>query len=133
MTGEDVDLSWRSQLSGHRYVLTTDAVVARRDQQGFKAVFSRYTSYGRCGPILFRRFRTDGLRRELVVAAKTWAWLVVSTPRLLQPEFRDHWAQHCRLENWLSGGVGATEGAVPLRPVLTSPSATPALRDTHCT
>jgi glycosyltransferase involved in cell wall biosynthesis len=100
MTGEDFDLSWRSQLSGHRFVLNKDAVVARRDRQGFKAVFSRYTAYGRCGPILYRRFRADGLRRELVIAAKTWVWLVLSTPRLFQSEFRDHWA---RIAGWRTG------------------------------
>ena len=93
MTGEDIDLSWRAQLSGHSYVLSTDAVVSRRDQQGFNAVFRRYTAYGRSGPILYSRFRADGLRRELILAAKTWVWLIVSTPRLFQPEFRGHWVR----------------------------------------
>ncbi len=100
MTGEDFDLSWRAQLSGHRYVLSANAVVARRDQHGFRAVFSRYTAYGRCGPLLYRRFRADGLRRDLVIAAKTWVWLVVSTPRLCQPQFRDRWA---RIAGWRIG------------------------------
>lgn len=100
MTGEDFDLSWRSQLFGHRFVLNTDAVVARRDRLGFKAVFSRYTAYGRCGPVLYRRFRADGLRRELVIAAKTWVWLVLSTPRLFHSEFRDRWA---RIAGWRTG------------------------------
>jgi glycosyltransferase involved in cell wall biosynthesis len=100
MTGEDFDLSWRSQISGYRLALNPDAVVARRDQQGFKAVFRRYTSYGRCGPILYRRFRVDGLRPELLVAAKTWVWLALSTPRLLQAEFRDRWA---RIAGWRTG------------------------------
>jgi len=100
MTGEDFDLSWRSQLSGHRYVVSTGAVVARRDRQGFKAIFSRYTTYGRCGPVLYRRFRADGLRRELVIAAKTWVWLALSSPRLLQPEFRGRWA---RIAGWRTG------------------------------
>ena len=100
MTGEDFDLSWRSQLTGHRFVLTTEAVLARRDQLGFKSVFRRYMTYGRCGPVLFRRFRSEGLRRELVLAVKTWAWLIVSTPRLLQPDFRDHWA---RTAGWRTG------------------------------
>jgi glycosyltransferase involved in cell wall biosynthesis len=93
MTGEDLDLSWRAQLLGHRFVLNPDAVLARRDQQGFNAVLRRYASYGRSGPALFRRFREEGLRRDLVLAAKTWIWLAVSTPRLLRPEFRDHWAR----------------------------------------
>lgn len=100
MTGEDFDLSWRSQLSGHRFILNTDAVVARRDRQGFKAVFNRYTDYGRCGPILYRRFRADGLRRDLVVAAKTWLWLALSMPRLFQSEFRGRWAS---VAGWRTG------------------------------
>ena len=33
-------------------------------------------------------FRADGLRRDLAIAAKTWIWLILSTPRLMQPEFR---------------------------------------------
>ena len=93
MTGEDLDLSWRSQLSGHRFVLTPEAVIARRNQQGFTAVLKRYFTYGQCGPTLFRRFQAEGLQRELVVAMKTWAWLIVSSPRLLLPKYRDHWAR----------------------------------------
>jgi glycosyltransferase involved in cell wall biosynthesis len=100
MTGEDIDLSWRAQLAGHRYVLCTDAVVARRDQRGFRAVFRRYTSYGRSGPVLYRRYRGDGLRRELLLAGKTWGWLVLNVPRLLQREFRDRWA---RIAGWRTG------------------------------
>ena len=100
MTGEDVDLSWRSQLAGHSFVFTKEAVVARRDQRGFKAVFDRYTAYGKSGPVLFRRFRADGLKRDLVLAAKTWGWLLLSTPQLFQPEFRDRWA---RIAGWRTG------------------------------
>jgi glycosyltransferase involved in cell wall biosynthesis len=100
MTGEDFDLSWRSQLAGHRYQLNADAVIARRDQQGFKAVFHRYTAYGRCGPLLYRRFRGDGLQREVLIAGKTWVWLIASAPRLLRPEFRDRWA---RIAGWRTG------------------------------
>ena len=105
MTGEDVDLSWRAQLAGHRYVLTTDAVIARRDQRGFRAVLGRYIAYGRCGPVLYRRFRGDGLRPDLPLALKTWAWLIVSTPRLVQPAFRDRWA---RVAGWRTGRLFAS-------------------------
>ena len=115
MTGEDFDLSWRSQLSGHRFVVNADAVIARREQQGFKAVFSRWTAYGRCGPVLFRQFRADGLRRDLATATKTWVWLVLSTPRLLQPEISRSLGAHRRMENWSSGGVGTTESPLPLK------------------
>jgi GT2 family glycosyltransferase len=102
MTGEDFDLSWRLQLSGRRFVLNPDAVVAKRERRGFKAAFKRYTAYGRCGPVLFRRFRADGLRRDLILAAKTWIWLVLSTPRLVRPEFRERWA---RVAGWRTGSL----------------------------
>jgi glycosyltransferase involved in cell wall biosynthesis len=92
MTGEDYDLCWRLQLSGRRYVLSTNAVVARRDRRGFKELLSRFTAYGRCGPVLYRRYKADGLRRDLTLAAKTWVWLALSSPRLLRPEFRARWA-----------------------------------------
>lgn len=100
MTGEDLDLSWRAQLAGYRYVTSPDAVIARRDRQGFGAVFRRYTDYGRAGPVLFRRFRSDGLRRDLVVAVKSWVWLIVSAPRLFRPDFRTQWA---RIAGWRTG------------------------------
>lgn len=100
MTGEDFDLSWRAQLAGHQLSVTADAVVARRDQQGFGAVFRRYLTYGKCGPVLYRRYRSDGLRSNLALAAKTWVWLGLSAPRLVQHGFRDRWA---RLAGWRLG------------------------------
>ncbi len=100
MTGEDFDLSWRAQVAGYHLVTNDDAVIARRDQQGFGAVFRRYVDYGRCGPVLYRRFRSDGLQRQLRLAGKTWLWLVLSTPLLVQPRFRDRWA---RLAGWRAG------------------------------
>ena len=90
--GEDFDLCWRSQLSGHGFALNHDAVVAKRERRGFRAVFRRYITYGRSAPILFRRFQSDGCPRNLPVAAKTWAWLVWSTPRLRRSAFREEWA-----------------------------------------
>jgi glycosyltransferase involved in cell wall biosynthesis len=100
MTGEDFDLSWRAQLAGHRFTVTNQAVIARRDRQGFRPVFRRYVEYGRCGPKLYRRFRLYGLKRDLRVAGKTWVWLLLSMPRLGNPEFRDQWA---RLAGWRVG------------------------------
>ena len=105
MTGEDIDLCWRLQLRGHRYVVNADAVVARRDQRGFKAVYRRFAAYGRCGPVLYRRYRADGLRRDLTVAAKTWVWLALSIPQLLRPESRTRWA---RIAGWRTGRLAGS-------------------------
>jgi glycosyltransferase involved in cell wall biosynthesis len=100
LTGEDIDLSWRLQLSGHRGVVTTDSVVARRDQSGFWKVLGRFITYGRSGPALYRRYRVDGLRRNLPIAAKTWVWLALTTPRLVRRDFRVRWAS---IAGWRTG------------------------------
>jgi glycosyltransferase involved in cell wall biosynthesis len=109
MTGEDTDLCWRLQLAGHRFILCMDAVVARRARQGFRGTFVRFTAYGRCGPTLYRRFKSDGLRPDLMLAAKTWVWLVVCSPRLVQPDFRTRWAS---IAGWRTGRL---LGSVRLR------------------
>jgi GT2 family glycosyltransferase len=100
MTGEDIDLSWRLQLAGHRCVVTKDSVVARRDRGSFLKVLGRFIAYGQCGPTLYRRYRADGLRRDLTVAVKTWIWLALMTPRLVQPDFRVQWAS---IAGWRTG------------------------------
>jgi glycosyltransferase involved in cell wall biosynthesis len=100
MTGEDIDLSWRLQLRGYHCAVSTNAVVARRDRRGLRAVFSRFTAYGRCGPLLYRRFRADGLRRDVVLAGKTWVWLAVTTPKLVRPQFRVQWVS---IAGWRTG------------------------------
>jgi glycosyltransferase involved in cell wall biosynthesis len=91
-TGEDIDLSWRLQLRGHPCEVNMDAVVARRDQRGFWNVLRRYATYGECGPILYQRFRADGLKRDLTLAVKTWGWLAATSPKLRQAHFRTQWA-----------------------------------------
>jgi glycosyltransferase involved in cell wall biosynthesis len=91
-TGEDIDLSWRLQLKGHACEVNRDAVVARRDQRGFWRVFRRHATYGACGPILYQRFRSDGLRPDLMLAVKTWGWLAVTAPKLRRADFRSQWA-----------------------------------------
>jgi glycosyltransferase involved in cell wall biosynthesis len=99
-TGEDIDLSWRLELRGHHCVVNTGAVVARRDRPGFGGVFRRFVAYGRCGPVLYRKYRVHGLRSNPRVAAKTWVWLAVTTPRLVRPAFRPQWAS---IAGWRTG------------------------------
>jgi glycosyltransferase involved in cell wall biosynthesis len=94
------DLSWRLQLRGYTCVVRTDAVVARRARQGFWGTFGRFTAYGRCGPALYRRYRAEGLQRNLALAAKTWAWLALNAPRLVRTEFRTEWAS---IAGWRTG------------------------------
>jgi len=91
--GEDIDLCWRLQLRGFRFTEAPDAVVAKRARASFANVFHQAYSYGQCGPLLHKRYRRVGARRDLQGALKSWAWIVVSLPRVLQPTRRIEWAR----------------------------------------
>ncbi len=91
--GEDIDLSWRLQLEGYRFSVARGAVVAKREPPGLGPLFRRAVAYGRCGPRLYRRYRRRGARRDLVGTVKSWAWLVVSVPRLGRADVRRRWVR----------------------------------------
>lgn len=91
--GEDIDLCWRLQLRGFRFVDMPEAVVAKRARSSFREVFRQSFAYGQCGPLLHKRYRRAGARRDLRGALKSWAWLVLSVPRVFQPTRRIEWAR----------------------------------------
>jgi glycosyltransferase involved in cell wall biosynthesis len=91
--GEDIDLCWRLQLDGFRFAVTETAVVAKRERPGLGPLFARSLAYGRCGPKLFRRYRSRGARRDLAGSGKTWLWLLVSLPRLGRADVRRRWVR----------------------------------------
>jgi glycosyltransferase involved in cell wall biosynthesis len=91
--GEDVDLCWRVQLGGYRFSAAPEAVVAKREPRDLRVHFHRALAYGRCGPKLYRRYRRRGARRDLAGAAKSWAWLLVSIPRLGNDSLRRRWVR----------------------------------------
>jgi glycosyltransferase involved in cell wall biosynthesis len=93
LMGDDIELCWRLQLRGFRFASAPDAVVAKRERDGFTHVFRQTFSYGLCGPVLYRRYRSQGARRDLSGAGKTWAWLVCSVPLLLISNRRCEWAR----------------------------------------
>jgi len=92
-TGEDIDLSWRLQLAGFRFTTAPGAVVAKRERTRFGEVFSTARAYGRCGPALFRRYRSRGARRDLRGAFRAWGWMMVALPTLVRPDRRAAWAR----------------------------------------
>jgi glycosyltransferase involved in cell wall biosynthesis len=91
--GEDIDLCWRLQLRGFTFLEASDAVVAKRARSDFRGVFRQAYAYGKCGPLLHKRFRKAGARRDLQGALKAWVWLVVSVFRIAQPTRRIEWAR----------------------------------------
>lgn len=59
--GEDVELSWRAQLSGLRFTFAPAAIVHYRYRRGLRPLLRQYLAYGTIGPRLFRDFRSEGM------------------------------------------------------------------------
>jgi glycosyltransferase involved in cell wall biosynthesis len=90
---EDVDLCWRIQLAGYRFVVAADAVVEKRERPAGLPTFRAAWAYGRCGPRLYARYRAEGMRRDLRGAAKAWLWLALALPGLVQRRRRRQWVR----------------------------------------
>jgi GT2 family glycosyltransferase len=90
---EDVDLCWRLQLAGYRFVVANDAIVEKRERAAGLPTFRAAWAYGRCGPRLYVRYRAEGMRRDFRGAAKAWVWLVASLPGLVQRHRRRQWVR----------------------------------------
>ena len=99
LVGEDTDLSWRLQLAGYRFTLG-EGVISRRERCGTIALLKRSIQYGRSGPVLYRRYRSKGMRAEPRAALRAWAYLIATIPRLVDPQFRHTWA---RVAGWRIG------------------------------
>jgi glycosyltransferase involved in cell wall biosynthesis len=94
VTGEDIDLCWRLQTVGFRFAVEFEAVVSKRGRPGFVEVFRQGSAFGRGAPVLYRRHRDAGARRNLAGTAKSWFWLVARLPLLLKsPTERNQWAR----------------------------------------
>ena len=106
--GEDIDLCWRLQLAGFRFAIEPGAVVSKREPTAFASVFRHAYAYGCCGPLLYRRYRPAGARRDLTGAAKSWLWLLVHSPRLAKPgPARSEWARAAGMRlGRLAGSLG---------------------------
>ena len=105
--GEDVDLSWRAQLSGYTLDFAPEAVI-RCPRRGPEASFRRFYLFGRAEAGLYARFRDRGAPRpRLPAMLRGWAWLVLHLPDLAaSPERRMHWVRTAALRcGRLVGGV----------------------------
>jgi len=97
--GEDTDLCWRLQLVGYQFTIG-DGVISRRERSGTMALLKRSIQYGRCGPRLYRRYRSKGLHADPRAALRAWIYVIVNLPRLVDPQFRPAWA---RVAGWRIG------------------------------
>lgn len=83
---DDAELSFRAQLHGFRLGYAPGAVVAYRHRATAAATFQQFRLYGRAEPLLYRRFRHNGMSRSTLAAvARRWASLLAprALPRLV--------------------------------------------------
>jgi glycosyltransferase involved in cell wall biosynthesis len=106
--GEDIDLCWRMQLQGRRFAPAPDAVVAKRERTDARSRRRQAFSYGRHDAVLYGRFRSSGMRRNLRLAGKTYAWLVLNAPlALVSRQRRAVWTRSLFIRlGRLSGSAG---------------------------
>jgi glycosyltransferase involved in cell wall biosynthesis len=125
VTGEDIDLCWRLQTHGlplrHR---GSGAVVSKRGRSGFVDVFKQGAAFGRGGPVLYRRHRGAGARRNLASAAKSWLWLVARLPLLFKsPAQRNQWARAAGVRTGRLAGSVTGAGLLPVNGGMSEPRA----------
>jgi hypothetical protein len=110
--GEDIEFSWRAQLSSHRLVVAERAVVQERLRRDVGSLARQHYAYGQAGPQLYRRFRAAGMphppARE---SLRTWGWLACAWPLLpWSPRLRGRWALEAALR--AGGLVGSARNRV---------------------
>ena len=90
--GEDIDLSWRLQLSGRRLHFEPVALVHYRHRHDLREVWRQNLHYGLADVLLYKRYRAHGvLPRPLGQALRGFRGLLVRTPDLMRPGSRGLW------------------------------------------
>jgi len=86
---EDVDFSWRAQLSGYRLGFASRARIERGSRTTLRASLRQVYAYGRWDAILLREYRDRGLCASFPsLTVKRLGWLAIRTPYLLMGERR---------------------------------------------
>jgi GT2 family glycosyltransferase len=89
---DDVELSFRAQVHGHRLGYAPDAVVSYRHRNGHFELFRQFRTYGRSEPLLFADYRRWGMPRPgLGQVSRRWARIVLEAPLALLPQERASW------------------------------------------
>ena len=90
--GEDIDLSWRLQLSGYRLHFEPRALIYYRHRPDLPEVWRQNLHYGMADVLLYRRYRAHGLRpRPLSQALRGFRGLLLRAPALVHRGSRGVW------------------------------------------
>jgi GT2 family glycosyltransferase len=93
--GGDAELCWRAQLAGFHLEFAEDALVAYRIRPDTISAIKQFYRYAVVHPLLFRNFRSQGMRRRGTSnVIRSWAGVVFRVPLLptMAPRERRKWA-----------------------------------------
>jgi len=83
---EDVDFSWRAQLSGYSLGYAADARIERGRRTTLRASIRQAYNYGSWDAALIRNYRERGLQANVFArTARGSRWLAIRIPYLLMP------------------------------------------------
>lgn len=88
---EDVDFSWRAQLSGHSIGFSQDARVMKGRRTAMRARYRQHHGFGRADVRLAKRFAPYGFRGLPQRVSRQALWAVANSPRLVDADFRLSW------------------------------------------
>lgn len=92
LAAEDIDYSWRAQLTGVPLYFARDAVIHYRLRSSAGAVFSQMVRNGENSVKLYKKFRNDGAdTKTLKEGLRGWWALVRQWRQLLSVETRARW------------------------------------------
>ncbi|QBJ97852.1 glycosyltransferase [Rhodococcus sp. ABRD24] len=80
--GEDVDLSWRVQLSGGTFGHAPRALMAYRMRCTYRELWNQSMTYGEADPRLFKQYRSRGYARNLLAFPVVFTLLLLRNPLL---------------------------------------------------
>ena len=106
--GEDVELSWRVQLSGYRLDYAPEARMGYRLRPDLPGLARQKWAYGLTGALLYRTFRNAGYRRRPWRAVLlSWLWMIRHLPDLGRRGMpRRRWIRYAaRLAGFAAGSV----------------------------
>jgi GT2 family glycosyltransferase len=89
--GDDVAMSWRLQLAGYPITPVPGAIVHIRLRDGLKALASQRYRYGLSWPMLYQRFRGEGMPRPLGSALWRAVRILVVSPTCVVHPGRRRW------------------------------------------
>ena len=107
---EDVDISWRVQLAGHRIEFVPDAVVHYRSRTTLRAMFHQHRNFGRSRALLYHDYRSSGMPpRPSKTALNEWFFIARSVLRIRSRAEAARWSRR------LGRCVGRLQGSVRYR------------------